>query len=235
MWGAPQPACGGKQDASPTPPTHTLPPPHPPAQTFAIRLARNPAFFVSRFVVPLCLIILFVIGSILFNPTGGSAGPHFTIPTAGFGMTISFLFVSAAQVPVLPYSTRLDKFFLLCFFTCFTIYFYNVATHLRVERYIKFFAEARTRNKGRLQWLWATPLPPALQVRDPPAEAAAVAVTQAEAPKAAAPAKAPHFWGVLSESFQDVWDVRAFLLFSSAFIVGASVILAGPSATVAST
>jgi len=77
--------------------------------SFNIKLERIPVVFVQRFVVPLCLIAYFVILSLHFAPTGGTTGPRLTFPTAGFGMTVSFLFVAAAQVPILTYSTRLDK------------------------------------------------------------------------------------------------------------------------------
>lgn len=79
------------------------------AASFVIRLARVPTVFVNRFVTPLCLISLFVIGSLLYTPNGGWQVPRFTGPTAGFAMVISFLFVAAAQIPILTYSTRLDK------------------------------------------------------------------------------------------------------------------------------
>jgi hypothetical protein len=77
--------------------------------SFNIRLTRIPVVFVQRFVIPLCLIAFFVIGSVYYTPSGGWVGPRFVGPTAGFGMTVSFLFVAAAQVPILTYSTRLDK------------------------------------------------------------------------------------------------------------------------------
>jgi len=76
---------------------------------FLIIVKRIPNFFVARFVTPLCLIMLMGMGSMFFSQTGGFQGPRYMIPVTSFAMTISFLFVAAAQVPVLTYSTRLDK------------------------------------------------------------------------------------------------------------------------------
>lgn len=147
------------------------------------------------------------------------------------------------------------RFFLLCFFTCFTVFWYNIATHLIGDRWLKMFAEARTRNKGRLQWIWVSPLPPTpppkpevpavgLEVRSvnssPPAAASAAATpaTSATPPPAAAPAAAPakpkpgYFFAVLSEAFQDRWDIFFGLpVLVSSFIVGSCVIFLGPSST----
>jgi hypothetical protein len=79
------------------------------AASFTIRLARIPTVYVTRFVIPLCLISFFVIGSLHYTPSGSFAGPRLMGPVTGFGMVISFLFVAAAQIPILTYTTRLDK------------------------------------------------------------------------------------------------------------------------------
>ena len=156
-------------------------------------------------------------------------------------MTISFLFVSAQQVPVLPYSTRLDRFFLLCFFMCFITFFYNLFSHLVVERFFKHYSEARARNKGRVQWCWTTPestlevrLPAAATAAATPAGAAVVTVaappgSPEKKPEAPAAKKAGYFCGVLGENFQDIWDTRFAFTMLTVFIISTCIILAGPS------
>ena len=76
---------------------------------YFISVGRIPTFFVSRFVTPLCLIIFFVIGSMLYSYTGGYQALRYGTPPTGFAMIVTFLFVAGQQVPVLTYSTRLDK------------------------------------------------------------------------------------------------------------------------------
>jgi len=70
------------------------------------------------------------------------------IPITGFAITVSFVFVAGQSVPVLPYTTRLDKFFLLCFFTATICLFYTFAIFCRVERSRKHIVEATKRNGG---------------------------------------------------------------------------------------
>jgi len=104
------------------------------------------------------------------------------------------MFVASNSVPQLPYSTRLDKFFSLCFFTCFLLFFYHVFMYLMVERMKKAAEEASKGKYGSFSFCCrvlscsanGASTPP------PPSEVTAVAITAD--PKAAnskAPAAAP--------------------------------------------
>ena len=68
------------------------------------------------------------------------------VPLTAFGSVVSFLFVAANSVPVLPYSTRLDRFFLLCFYVAWIIFLFNVTSFVFGERINKFKAEAAKRR-----------------------------------------------------------------------------------------
>lgn len=68
------------------------------------------------------------------------------VPLTSFGTVVSFLFVAANSVPVLPYSTRLDRFFLLCFYVSWIIFLYNVTSFVLGDRITKFRAEAAKRQ-----------------------------------------------------------------------------------------
>ena len=104
--------------------------------------------------------------------------------------------------------------------------------HLRNERWVKMFAEARTRNKGRLEFFFASAAPPTPALTDaPPAAAGGVSVTVATPAAKPAPPKSTVFFGVLSENAQEHADFIAMLAFTAAFPVAAAVILAGPSST----
>lgn len=90
--------------------------------TITYNLARNPAFFVNRFVVPLSMVMVM---AALF--IGVDIERRMMVPLTAFASTVSFLFVSGQSVPQLPYSTRLDRYFQLCFFYAFAIFLYNIA------------------------------------------------------------------------------------------------------------
>lgn len=68
------------------------------------------------------------------------------VPLTAFGSVVSFLFVAANSVPVLPYATRLDRFFLLCFYVAWIIFLFNVTSFVFGERIKKFKAEAAKRR-----------------------------------------------------------------------------------------
>jgi hypothetical protein len=106
---------------------------------------RLPEFFVNRFIWPLCLLFVVTPLSVAVMPPT----PGRFIPITSFAITVSFVFVAGQSVPVLPYTTRLDKFFLLCFFTSAICLFYTYAIFCRVERSKKHIAEATKRNGGR--------------------------------------------------------------------------------------
>lgn len=142
--------------------------------------------------------------------------------------------------------TLSPRFFLLCFFNSFCVFWYSILTYLRNERWAKAFAEARNRNKGRLDFFMVghhaeaagasaasvaaadKAIPQGLPAAGAPT-AAATAVTVAPPPPAAPKPKPGYFFGVLAENVTDQLDFLAFLVFSAAFLVGAALILAGPS------
>ena len=113
--------------------------------TVSYVMPRLPDFFVNRFVWPLCLLFVVTPLSVAVMPPT----PGRFIPITSFAITVSFVFVAGQSVPVLPYTTRLDKFFLLCFFTSAICLFYTYAIFFRVERSKKHIAEATKRNGGR--------------------------------------------------------------------------------------
>ena len=136
--------------------------------TVSYTMARNPAFFVNRFILPLCLLFVVTPLSVAMMPPT----PGRFIPITSFAITVSFVFVAGQTVPVLPYTTRLDKFFLLCFFDAAICLFYTFAVFCRTERCKKSIAETMKRNGGRFRccpaWEMAPTAPP------PPPHAAAV-------------------------------------------------------------
>jgi len=79
--------------------------------TVSYSVTRIPAFFINRFVVPLCLLFVVAIAH--------NGGQNRMVGFMLFGSVVGFMFVAAAQTPQLPYMTRLDRFFQLCFFTAF--------------------------------------------------------------------------------------------------------------------
>jgi hypothetical protein len=68
------------------------------------------------------------------------------LPVTAFGSVVSFLFVASNSVPVLPYSTRLDRFFLLCFYCSWFLFLFNVASFVFGDRINKFKTEAAKRR-----------------------------------------------------------------------------------------
>lgn len=216
--------------------------------TLSFELNRKPEFFVNRFVTPLCLIHVISFTSLLMANT-------FTVRQSAvltaFGSTVSFLFVAGNSVPQLPYTTRLDKFFSLCFFSCFLLFIYHGLCYLILERCKKPLDEAKKRNGGKLRWFSpassksTAPLSSdptvgasstasrdsaALTIDSPVNAGAAKAVDPLAKPAAAPKASKPvHFLGVVAESPLDLIDSVAFCLFSVAFIVASSSILSAPS------
>jgi hypothetical protein len=62
-------------------------------------------------------------------------------PQAAFAATVSFTFTAGQSVPQLPYLTRLDKFFLLCFFVEFALGVSSNTAYLVYERLKKAIEE----------------------------------------------------------------------------------------------
>ena len=112
--------------------------------TVAYTMARNPAFFINRFILPLCLLFVVTPLSVAMMPPT----PGRFIPVTSFAITVSFVFVAGQSVPILPYTTRLDKFFLLCFFTAALCLFYTFVIFCRTERSKKSIQETLKRNGG---------------------------------------------------------------------------------------
>lgn len=113
--------------------------------SFTLSLRRVPSFYITRFIQPLCLLMTMAIVSVLFAHNPG----RIAIPFTSFGAVISFLFVATNSNPVLPYSTRLDRFFLLCFYVAWIIFMFNVASFLFGDRLARFRADAAKRRPLR--------------------------------------------------------------------------------------
>ena len=166
--------------------------------TVAYTMSRIPTFYINRFILPLCLLFVVTPLSVAMPPPT----PGRFVPITAFAITVTFVFVAGQSTPILPYTTRLDKFFLLCFFTSAICLFYTFLIFCRTERSKKSIAESRKRNGGRFvccpTWLGAAaaePPPP------PPAAAekavvsielvATTGVTTADAAAAPPPVVAP--------------------------------------------
>jgi len=184
---------------------------------FFFHVRRVPDFVVNRFVVPLCLIMVITISSSLF--AAGFAG-RIAAPMAGVASTVTFLFVSSASTPQLPYATRLDRFFLLCFFTCFSLFHYHAVSYLAFERFKKAFEEARKRNAGRLHILWASALPPESEDMVSGENPHPHARINTEAAKRSASKVARSLIGVALETPSEYSDVISFFVFLMAFMIG---------------
>jgi len=208
--------------------------------TVRYKLKRVPTFFIYRFVVPLVLGQLMLISTFAFT---SSFAPRITTSLAAFGTTISFLFVSAQTVPPLPYQTRLDKFFLLCFFNAFTMWMVNLYKVVRWDRFAKVITEAHKRSGAKT--LFGAPR----KVVQAPAAAPVCAPAAAPAGAAAAPPadvkkdeakkdeakvdvyQPTDFFGVLSEMTVDnaPQDFLLLVVFTSVFSLLTCLILYGPA------
>ena len=122
--------------------------------TLGFVLKRNPTFFVNRFVVPLSLLYTIMVLLLAVAPTA-----RIMSPLTAFGSTVSFLFVTSQSVPQLPYATRLDKFFTMCFFFSFSLFLYNMAVFWRFERIKPAIEKSKTRlvALGAKQATWFEP------------------------------------------------------------------------------
>jgi len=199
---------------------------------FIVNLQRIPDLFVSRFIAPLCLIMIMMMLSPFFNPGASPALVPRTTPVfSGFGATISFMFVASNSVPQLPYSTRLDKFFMLCFFTCFIVFLFNLWMYLMAERLKKAVEDTRKNNQGRLAFCCVrrqraeglfTPPPPVV-----PEAGAVPAVVAAAAPAPApTPGPAPRgFCNFALANFMERIDLAASCCFVVAFSVATALLL----------
>lgn len=106
-----------------------------PRLTITYLIDRVPDFFVNRFVMPLCLIHCTVIlVSTAIIPVGPGIGARVTAALVAFSITVQFMFVLSKDMPALPYSTRLDKFFNCCFFNAAFLALYTTAAHIYFDR-----------------------------------------------------------------------------------------------------
>lgn len=150
---------------------------------------------------------------------------------------------------MLPYSTRLDRFFLLCFYTAWILFLFNVVTYVLYDRIAKFKAEAAKRRK--------VAAPPVLTATEPastsaitlaPADKGTTAV--AVAPAAVATKKAMSTFGVCEcsrydrlarlpshvscpvavfESPPDRYDMILVICLECAFAIGVAIVLSAPN------
>ena len=93
-----------------------------------IKLSRNPVYFLGKYVLNISLIVLMALATLVFD--NGSEN-NFAVPVACFMGIVSWMFVLAAQTPVLGYNTRLDDFMALSYLTVFAIVLYSC---LRIKR-----------------------------------------------------------------------------------------------------
>jgi len=107
---------------------------------YSIVIARKPDFYIQRFVVPLTLLqLMMIVSHITPSPR---ATRKVSSPLTAMMITTTFLFVYGQMVPALPYSTRLDWFFILCFVNCFVVHMVHVVSSVNWRRY----ASARRRR-----------------------------------------------------------------------------------------
>jgi len=97
----------------------------------SFRLDRHTAFYINRFVVPLVLLHVMLAWVPLINLERQTRG---VFAYYIFTSTMAFLFLYTRVIPPTPYSTRLDRFFLLCFIHCFIVHNTNVLLNFRWRR-----------------------------------------------------------------------------------------------------
>ncbi len=99
---------------------------------FSINLSRKPTYFVSKYILNVCLIITIALAaSFVMEPTdAGRLASSF----GAYGAIVSWMFVLVGQVPVLGYNTRLDSFFLVAFITTFVLVLFNGARLVQAQR-----------------------------------------------------------------------------------------------------
>ncbi len=81
-----------------------------------------PNYFLGKYVLNIALIVLMALGTLVFD--NGSEN-IFAVPVACFMGIVSWMFVLAAQTPVLGYNTRLDDFMTLSYLVVFVVVLYS--------------------------------------------------------------------------------------------------------------
>lgn len=181
-------------------------------------IKRDPTFYVQRFVLPLCLVHIMLISSMVLGT--GTTSRH-GVPLAAFGSTVSFLFVYAQTVPSLPYQTRLDKFFTLCFLNSFVVMMTGMCAFARWDRFAKARAEMTKRGGGFCGSCWSRA-----------AMAPVVAASAAPAPAAehADKPKPSSFFAIVAELAPDAnYDMAEISVLTLVFAIVTACILVGPS------
>jgi len=118
-------------------------------------LKRIPDVYFNRFILPLTLVSTLIL-TLQFANTAARTMAGFTI----IGTTTSFVFISSNSVPLLPYRTRLDNYFVFQFVLAFSIGLWNIySTHNNdrfKDKYLKYFKEnGFVSPKGWSGWLAA--------------------------------------------------------------------------------
>ena len=183
----------------------------PSGLSISYRLKRIPTFFVNRFVAPLTLVAIMMVSPLLLLISNTA---RLTLPFGVMGTVVSFVFVSSNSVPQLPYATRLDKFFLLCFFMVFTNFIYAIGIYQYTERFKKALEEAAKNAKAAAASPISTLSAASIAVASEPAKEAAAA--KPDTPTAVAAYqkdccglvfRSPAFW---LERLDIIWTALAY-------------------------
>jgi hypothetical protein len=87
-----------------------------------LKLGRVPVYFLGKYVLNISLIVLMALATLVFD-NGSENG--FAVPVACFMGIVSWMFVLAAQIPVLGYNTRLDDFMAASYLTVFLVVLFS--------------------------------------------------------------------------------------------------------------
>jgi hypothetical protein len=87
-----------------------------------LKLGRVPVYFLGKYVLNISLIVLMALSTLVFD-NGSENG--FAVPVACFMGIVSWMFVLAAQIPVLGYNTRLDDFMAASYLTVFLVVLFS--------------------------------------------------------------------------------------------------------------
>ena len=109
-----------------------------------LQLSRNPSLYIQRFLVPLLFIhtMLNVAYAMSLDDSARNGYADYV-----FSITTSFVFVYAQTLPPVPYQTRFDWFFTLCYVHCFVHHLLNTAVVVRWSRFAIAFGKEKKRER----------------------------------------------------------------------------------------